>query len=462
MPHPLSRLAAPVLALLLALLLAAGPHAQDRPQAAAQQFPPQPQQTQQPETFRSGIEMVAIDVTVVDRTGTPVEGLTPADFTVTVDGKPRRVVTAQFISHHGNVGAAALAPPPAGAPADALPNAVPPAPPARTGRDVMIVIDEDSLDTGDGQVARRAAMSLLDGLGPADRVGLAIIPRLKMNFTLTSDRIANERALAAWVPGVYVEPKGVYRIGVAEAFAIEGNDQQVREQVVSRECGARGRTDSTCARDVVSEARQLAMRMHARATTTVQALQSLARALRQIDGPKTMVLVSGGVMTPESMSIFTALETDLAASQVTLYTLYFEKVANNPSRAGLSPTQADDDRVEEHGLDNVTAAAGGTFLRVIGPAEAYFARVATELSASYLLGIEVAAADRNGRPHRVEVKVNRRGLDVHGRKQYVIPADKKPPRTDDGRDRPMAIPPVWCLSMADSNYRFIRSSRRCL
>ena len=72
---------------------------------------------------------------------------------------------------------------------------------------------------------------------------------------------------------------------------------------------------------------------------------------------------------------------------------------------------------------NLTAS-----LRVIGTAEPFFARVATELSAAYLVGVEVAAADRDGRPHRVEVKVNRPGLDVHGRKQYVIPADKQTPR----------------------------------
>jgi VWFA-related protein len=289
----------------------------------------------------------------------------------------------------------------------------------------MIVIDEDSLDTGDGQVARRAALSLLDGLAPADRVGLAIIPRLKMNFTLTTDRIANQNALAAWVPGGSRETTSLYWIGIAEAFEIEANDPTTRDKVIARECGTgTGRVAASCGRDVIMEARQLAARLHAKGTQTIDALRNLGRALRQIEGPKTMVLVSGGVLRPESMSAFSVLETELAASQVTLYTLFFEKAANNPSRAGLSPTQAEDDRVEEHGLENVTAAAGGTFLRVIGAAEAFFARVATELSASYLLGIEVTPADRNGRPHRVEVKVKRRGLDVHGRKQYVIPADK--------------------------------------
>lgn len=70
----------------------------------------------------------------------------------------------------------------------------------------LVAIDEDSLEPGDGQIARRAAMSLLDGLGPADRVGVAFIPRPKGNFTLTSDRSATERQLSASYPlGIEVE-----------------------------------------------------------------------------------------------------------------------------------------------------------------------------------------------------------------------------------------------------------------
>lgn len=398
---------------LLALLAAAGIGltAQDRPTGT----------TQDPPRFRSGVDVVALDVTVVDTSGRPVDGLTPDEFTVTVDGRPRKVVTATFVDFHERPGER-RAPAPTDPPSAASSAAEAPA--SRPGRDVFIVIDEDSLETGDGQVARQAATALLDGLGPADRVGLAIIPRLRLNFTLTTDRAANERELASWVPGVSVEPRGLYWVGVSEALAIEMNDQSAREQVLNRECGARGRTDSTCTRDVTNQARQLAMRMHARGTLTVQALQQLARALGRLPGPKTMVLVSGGLMPPESMRIFTDLEADLAASQITLYTLYFEKVSNNVARAGLSPTQADDDRIEERGLEHVTAAAGGTLLRVVGDADRYFARVATELSAAYVLGIEVAPGDRDGRPHRVAVKVSRPGLDVHGRKQYVIPSEK--------------------------------------
>jgi len=39
--------------------------------------------------FRSGIDIVLVDVAVIGRDGVPVSALEPADFTLTVDGRPR-------------------------------------------------------------------------------------------------------------------------------------------------------------------------------------------------------------------------------------------------------------------------------------------------------------------------------------------------------------------------------------
>ena len=39
-----------------------------------------------------------VDVNVIDKSGRPVPDLAAGDFTLTVDGKPRRIVSAQFIS----------------------------------------------------------------------------------------------------------------------------------------------------------------------------------------------------------------------------------------------------------------------------------------------------------------------------------------------------------------------------
>src|SRR5688500_14928755 len=55
---------------------------------------PQPPRT----TFRSAVDLVPVDVSVVDRNGRPVSDLAAEDFTLTVDGRPRRIASAQFIA----------------------------------------------------------------------------------------------------------------------------------------------------------------------------------------------------------------------------------------------------------------------------------------------------------------------------------------------------------------------------
>src|SRR5574339_635491 len=59
-----------------------------------------PAQQQPPERppFRAGVEAVTLDVAVVDGDGKPIADLGPDDFTVTVAGQPRRVVSVTFIA----------------------------------------------------------------------------------------------------------------------------------------------------------------------------------------------------------------------------------------------------------------------------------------------------------------------------------------------------------------------------
>src|SRR5690349_14534629 len=47
---------------------------------------------QPPQTFRSAVDVVQVDVSVLDKERQPVRGLTAADFTILEDGKPRPVV----------------------------------------------------------------------------------------------------------------------------------------------------------------------------------------------------------------------------------------------------------------------------------------------------------------------------------------------------------------------------------
>src|SRR5688500_6163480 len=48
-------------------------------------------------TIRTSVDVLAVDVSVVDERGRPVSDLGAADFVVEIDGRPRRVVSAEFV-----------------------------------------------------------------------------------------------------------------------------------------------------------------------------------------------------------------------------------------------------------------------------------------------------------------------------------------------------------------------------
>ena len=171
---------------------------------------------QQP-VFRSGVEVVLIDVNVVDKSAKPVDGLKAEDFTVTVDRKPRKIGSAVYINHGTATGLKTGAPT-ENSHAVRLPGFSPGAPPPDAGRDVLIVVDEDSLDTGDGMMARRAALGFLDQLPAADRVGVVTIPRFRADATLSRDRGVARKALEAVTTG-------------REVMASDGRPHQVEVKV---------------------------------------------------------------------------------------------------------------------------------------------------------------------------------------------------------------------------------------
>ncbi len=378
-------------------------------------------------SFRAGVDVVVIDVSVVDRSAFPVTDLTPADFTVTVDGKPRKIVSAQFLSHRAP-GIDEILRVERGEP---QPEVVAPGR-VGTGRDIIIGIDEDSLEPGDGVLAKRAVGRFIDRLLPTDRVAVVTLPRLPARIGLTTNRRDLFDALALVSPAVVPWPHTDYRIGLSEAYDISRRDAMAANDVVQRECVDKLTTQATrtdlaqnreieaCSANVLLQANQMALMGHDRAQRSLDALRHLAGILSSIPRPKTLVLVSGGFPPPVSTSEFSPVALALAAAQVNLYSLYLEKYQFENAAVTPSPTASADESLERSGIENMTASAGGTLLLVIGEFEPLLDRVSRELAGAYLLGVEVEPADRDGHPHRVDVHVDRSGVSVRARKQYVI------------------------------------------
>jgi VWFA-related protein len=374
--------------------------------------------------FRSGVDVVLLDVSVVDASGRPIGDLVPADFAVTVDGKPRPITSAQFLRYDVSTAARAGSGSPAASPLTSAP-----APP----RLVVLAIDEDSLEPGEGLLARREASRFLDQLAPTDRVGVVAIPRLRSQVVASTRRADARKALDAIITGVSRDPYE-FHMGLAEAFDIERNFTDVLRKVTMRECapGNAATTEAgpippaltSCAQRVKAQARQMELQARDRSQRSFDALAVLADALAGADGPKTLVLISGGMPMPAraSAAAFDRLESAFAQAQVSLFTIFLERSSLfGQVQYRPSPSALDDDRLETEGIENATSAVGGTLMLGIGTLDQYFDRVVTELSGAYLLGVEVAPGDRDGRPHAVSVKVVRPGVSVRARKRYVVP-----------------------------------------
>jgi len=142
----------------------------------------QPAPPQQPiPTFKSGVELVTVDVGVVDRQGLPMRGLTPADFTVTVAGQPRRVVSADFVDTSGRPKEASAAP-----------GVISTNDLAALGRLFVFVVDQGTLEPGNVRYVARAASRFFGNLTFVDRSALMLLPAgPNVNFTWAHDRVQN-------------------------------------------------------------------------------------------------------------------------------------------------------------------------------------------------------------------------------------------------------------------------------
>ena len=109
----------------------------------------------------------------------------------------------------------------------------------------------------------------------------------------------------------------------------------------------------------------------------------------------------------------------------TVYTVQVETAGSMAIASSRLPSPSSNrDRILlGNWLDEFSATAGGTRIYVpVGGGDFAFSRVLRETSAHYLLGVEPADIDRDGRPRQLKVKVARPGVTVHGRQWVVVPA----------------------------------------
>src|SRR5205085_5699836 len=179
---------------------------------------------------RGGVDLLTLEAAVLDAAGLPIHGLQPSDFTVSIDGRPRKVLFAR------DAGSSASTRSDAGSATERLPlgqfvaNASRP-----PGRIVVFIIDRDSIKTGNEKALLETASTVLDSLSPDDAVGVVGLPVGGVDLTREHERV--REALKMMTGTRPVQPLLYDRyLSWDEALAYEVNNDRVITEVVEREC----------------------------------------------------------------------------------------------------------------------------------------------------------------------------------------------------------------------------------
>ena len=271
-------------------------------------------------TFRSGVDLVTVDAAVLDGDGRPVPGLRAEDFRIEVDGRPRRIVSAQFVDLSESIDASQPAA------AHFSSNAG-----AGDGRIVVIAVDEMHIRRLEGRRAIEAAATFIDVLPAIDRVGVTALTS-ETAITLTRDRRALRQRITAML-GRGDLSGGQFNLAISEALEIADGGRARLADAVLRECGrslteyvstARAADDPSSGRDSCPEqleqqSRGLAQQAHAQAQMSLAALEALIARLKDLPGPKTIVLLSEGMIVDPRRIDLSRLAAGAQAARVTIY-----------------------------------------------------------------------------------------------------------------------------------------------
>ena len=366
------------------------------------------QSNQAPPVFRSGVEVMEVDVTVVDAKGMPVRDLRAPEFTVTVDGQPRRVISAEFIA------ASSTSTEPLKPRDPYVSNNTD----RRPGRLIMIVIDRNNIDTHTIRTAATALKGFVNSIAPEDRLSLVTIPPPGPSVDFTTNHAQVLDAISRIV-GSDDSMITQYNISDYEAIVFENRSNPIAVQrLLYRACGdVDPNTMSPCDRDVEQEALTIATHIKHLTAASVSGYGALLKNLRDVEGPKSMIILSQGLMLDGSQGEASVLAALASEARVSVNVLMFAKDTGSASQSRLSETLSQDRDLREAGLETLASRSRGSLFRVVTNPEYVFDRLKNELSAYYMLGVEPLERDRDGRPHQIAVTVGRKNLEVRARRQ---------------------------------------------
>jgi VWFA-related protein len=387
--------------------------------------------------FRSGLNLVSVDVIVRDKSGSVVRGLTAADFEVREDGKPQAISSFSFEEITDKAVAAVesadllagvekkVAEEAKRAPAAtaAAPSPAPEASGPMTSdmlagrRLITLVFDISSMQPEDVQRAVDSARKYVDEkMTVADLIAVTTVGStlsVLTDFTADRAKVANALATLAYTEGTATE---------APAASTAATDEE-----------AAAAEDTT----TVADAAELDMFNN---DVRLRALKTLAEALAPIEQKKAILYFSAGMQRSgqdNQVELRSAINAAVRAN-VSIYPIDTRGLqAVVPGGDARQASGRGQDMFSGRGVtrqftqlassqDTLTSLAADTGGRAFTDSNDFgeaFTRVQRDMSAYYLLGYSSTNAAKDGRFRRIQVRVKRDGLRIEARAGYYADRD---------------------------------------
>jgi VWFA-related protein len=326
------------------------------------------QDPQRPPTFRTGAELVRVDVTVIDHKGRPVANLTADDFTVEEDGVPQKIQSFKFLEQTGER-----------APGDELSLTITSQAHAATevARDdvrvFVIFWDEYHIPALIGAERMRAELAnfIRTMPGPTDVIALMDpwTPISDLKFTRDRDELT------------FAVGKLLGRRGIFTPARNGAEENQMRH-----------------ARSIPQ----------ARAEVAMSALKSAMMHVGSLRQGRTSFIYVGSDFSMGTDSFMTARELINAANDanVAFYSIGPDGLQFRTNRAGI--------------LSDIASNTGGDASNLNAPSIA-FKRIVEQARGSYLLGYSPEPRRFDGKFHKIKVDVKKSGTHVRARNGYWAP-----------------------------------------
>jgi len=387
------------------------------------------QPSQEQPVFRSGVNLIEVDVRVFDEDGRFVTDLTRDDFEVIESGAPQQLEALYLIRGQG---LASVAP----AAAEERPLAGPAPSPATSRQTWIFVFDTNHLIPGAGfDRAKGAVTEFLRMRFKEGDVGGIVAGGRMVNNRLTSVR--EELVTAASTVKPASEPRSRSleltrewpRLqDELEAIQISNGDNDALQRAATRACS----DDPSACRQVPPDlaVREKARRMHVayeQATRqTLTTINALASGLAKMVGPKTVVLLSDGFVTDR-------METSLqqAVGQTTraggrIYAIDVRGL-NRGRGAGIIDQAAVNDEVGgpaqfdalADGSNSLASDTGGLMIRNENNIGRALETIADDAGTYYVIGYRPINQAFDGKFRQIDVRVRRPGMNVRARRGYL-------------------------------------------